>query len=308
MKRAVFRGKHYKANGGRSMEKHKAILMKAFLALVLCVMLAFSAALAERPTPPLLDVGLHAEIQPTSKEISCQEAVERAREHLFNSYSLEGALVPGDYRIDGTLYDYLDAPGHPFWFMEIYPQADTTDDAPVFFIEIDAHTGAVEYSRYIREDEYDLIGDPALYEKDFIHFMRDMRFRGAELVWGEWSFWSLEQQASFDAWAREILYYGKDVVYYALLPGLEDVPLEDAHRIAKQAIIDKYGWDEARFDLYEVCPSFSMVEESDQTCRWAIYFRPKSGTAVENDDTYYVWIFSPSGHVVEVRANSDGNG
>jgi len=265
-------------------------------------------ALAGRPVPPTLEIGLHAEVQPTAKEISSQEAVERAHEHLLNSYGLAGALIPGDYRIDGTLHDYLDAPGHPFWFMEIYPQTSAAGEVPAFFITIDAHTGAIAYSRYIREDEYGLLGDPALYERDLIHFMRDMRFRGAELMWGDYSYWTLEQQASFAAWEREFLIGVGDAGSGAVLPGSEDVPLEEAHRIAKQAIIAKYGWDEARFDLYDVCPDFSMVEESGQTCRWAVYFRPKSGTTAEDGDAYFVWIFSPSGDVVEVSGLSDGNG
>ena len=295
------------------MKIYRRFLARASLALGLCLILALPSALAARPVPPPLEIGLPAEAQPTDQEMTRQQAEELTLASLTGALVLDEAAL-NDYRIESVLYDYPDAPGHPFWRVQLYPKANPPGGVPDYFMEIDARTGAEYLSGSAPEDEDGRT--PAILEWS-------RRLRGAEWVWGPNHLWSLEQWASFDAWALEIGYF-ESSAGVAVLPGPEDFPMEDAHRIARQAVIDKYGWDEARFERYDVATflwqetelaglahydiAASLWQEGGLTGRWSVNYHPKPGSGFEEEGVFYVWIASPSGVLLEVAAEKDGNG
>lgn len=97
----------------------------------------------------------------------------------------------------------------------------------------------------------------------------------------------------------------KEDLILSTVPGEEDLNLEDAVRIAKDAIMKKYGTPLAELDAMGIYPSFYKTPYQDDTSRWQVYVSPRTDVNLDYDHDnpapgeYLAEIASPSGEVNE---------
>lgn len=129
---------------------------------------------------------------------------------------------------------------------------------------------------------------------------------------GPESDWTLEQRAEFAEIQRT---RGDGYVWPDGLPGADDLPLEEACRIAAEAVGREYGLSAgelARFKPYAYFwPDYSVVTEDGDQWRgsmWGIIYRGVEQGDIDTYEDIHVRVYSPSGEVVEVFTTAGSNG
>lgn len=95
----------------------------------------------------------------------------------------------------------------------------------------------------------------------------------------------------------------KDDLIISTVPGNEDLSLDNALAIARNAIVAKYGIDETVLDSMGVYPQFYKTPYQDEPSEWYFYFTSLSDTNIDEDHEcpapgeFRVNMESPSGNI-----------
>ena len=104
--------------------------------------------------------------------------------------------------------------------------------------------------------------------------------------------WSLEQKAAYTQLLLELDLLGYDT-NIDFLPGEDDIPPEEAVRIAKEALQAAYGYDDAEMDRYDVWTSF-LIHRSEMNAKKPYYMLE----FVEEELSYHTVYVSGDGRVL----------
>ena len=95
----------------------------------------------------------------------------------------------------------------------------------------------------------------------------------------------------------------KEDLILSTVPGESDLSLEEAVRIARDAIMNKFGTPQSELDRMGIYPSFYKSPYQDREPQWRIYITPRTDVNLDDDHDYpapgeyLVDIDSPSGEV-----------
>ncbi len=95
----------------------------------------------------------------------------------------------------------------------------------------------------------------------------------------------------------------KEDLILSTVPGEDDLSLNDALRIARQAIMERFGTPEAELDAMGVYPAYYETPYTDELSQWRIYFSPRTNADLDEDHDcpapgeYLADVDSPSGEV-----------
>lgn len=117
-----------------------------------------------------------------------------------------------------------------------------------------------------------------------------LRVMEAEL--GPRDTWSLEDQARYSRFIMD-LGHPKEDMFYNVMPGEDDIPLNEAIVLAYEMIEERYGTPRGTMEKFDYQVSFWMVKEWEER-QWEFYFFPKAGEDAEALGEYRVRFMSPS--------------
>ena len=132
----------------------------------------------------------------------------------------------------------------------------------------------------------------------YVHVKNAYYQKAGEFDWSNAGSWTLEQRAQVDAVLNSMqAVYGDHIASTHIVPGAEDIPQDEAIRLARAALVTTFGVDEARITALQESVSFTRSNE-DSTRRYHVRYEARKNTETFPDiapEIFSVDILSPSG-------------
>lgn len=273
--------------------------MKRFLPLLMaCLLLIASSGMAEDTRKGKA---------PESIFIGQEDAQQIARANLLAQYGLTDGILG---RFFEEVYSYSSGNDEGAWRIHYIPSLHT-GYLRTYIVDIDAVTAETLSITHTLGEIHDPLDSTSLFTdpvwdapqlQTLLTLLTDSEnaLRTKEETDGPFSTWTLEARAAFDApfVSAQVPLDGERV--YNILPGLEDLPEEDALKRATEALSSQFGLPDAKLSALYPHPSFTI--DASGTRIWTFTFSPQEDLTLGFE--YLVRLDSPQGDILDcLRGN-----
>lgn len=122
---------------------------------------------------------------------------------------------------------------------------------------------------------------------------------------GDSYFWSLEDNAEAERLSQAA---GNPALltFEHGLPGEGDIPEEEAIRIAREAVMERYALKEETMELFE--PKLMFNVANPDRAEWRVYFYPIDMEMFAELSMYGAFLYAGTGEVFHTESAADANG